>query len=305
VIVPAALQAITGRDPSWSAWLDGLSRLIDDVMSDWALSPDGPASHGQCALVVPVRTADGSTAALKLAWPHDEAEHEPLALQHWHGDGAVLLLRADPHRGALLLERAGTTDLGSVDDLDACEIVGALLRRVHRPAPPQLALLSRAAGGWAARLASLPRSAPIPRRLVEQAAGLCRDLGTDPATDGVLLHTDAHYENVLAADREPWLLIDPKPRSGDPHFEPAPLLWNRWDEVVATGDVRWAVRRRLDAITGALGLDPDRARDWVIVRETVNALWSVEAATAADRALTADDHEWITRAVAIAKAVQG
>ena len=41
---------------------------------------------------------------------------------------------------------------------------------------------------------------------------------------------------MLAGDREPWLVIDPKPMSGDPHYEVAPMLWNRFEELA--GDVR-------------------------------------------------------------------
>jgi streptomycin 6-kinase len=83
-----------------------------------------------------------------------------------------------------------------------------------------------------------------------------------------------------------------------------PLLWNRWPEVLASGDVRWAVRRRLDAVVDAAGLEPERARDWAVVRSMVNALWCVEALRA--RGGRADDgaREWLTRAVTIAKAVQ-
>ncbi|MFI5426222.1 aminoglycoside phosphotransferase family protein [Aeromicrobium sp. UC242_57] len=78
----------------------------------------------------------------------------------------------------------------------------------------------------------------MPRRIVEQAIRLGRSFVDDPDSVGRLIHADLHYENVLAAERAPWLAIDPKPVSGDPHYEVAPLLWNRWDEAVATGDVR-------------------------------------------------------------------
>ena len=53
---------------------------------------------------------------LKIGFPDDESEHEALALQRWGGDGAVRLLRADPHRQAMLLERLSAVDLTSVDD---------------------------------------------------------------------------------------------------------------------------------------------------------------------------------------------
>jgi streptomycin 6-kinase len=302
--VPAALRALPDRDETWEPWLDALPRSVAGLLDDWALAPDGEPRHRHCALVLPVLTDAGAPATLKLAWPHAEVEHEHLALHHWHGDGAVRLLRADPQRWALLLERAHATDLTSVDDVEACGIAAGLLARLHRPAPPQLRRLSGEVATWTDRLAALPRSAPVPHRLVEQAVSLGRDLATDPATDGTLIHTDAHGENVLAADREPWLVIDPEPLSGDPAYEPAPMLWNRWPEVVASRDVRWSVRARLDAMVDALGLDPDRARDWAVHRALVQALRQLEDVERAGRVPDRHDHERLTILVAVAKAVQ-
>ena len=99
---------------------------------------------------------------------------------------------------------------------------------------------------------------------------------------------------MLAAEREPWLVIDPQPMSGDPHYEVAPLLWNRWDELA--GDVRGGVRRRFHAVVDAAGLDEDRARDWVVVRMLLNVLWELEE--------TAPDRDWITINITAAKSVQ-
>jgi streptomycin 6-kinase len=92
--------------------------------------------------------------------------------------------------------------------------------------------------------------------------------------------------------------------SGDPHYEVAPMLWNRWDEAVASGNVREAVRRRFFTLVDTAGLDEDRARDWVVVREVDNALWSIQDADRSRRSLGPEDREWITRCIAIAKAVQ-
>jgi streptomycin 6-kinase len=148
----------------------------------------------------------------------------------------------------------------------------------------------------------MPRNAPIPRRMVEQALSLAGELVADPASTGVIVHGDLHYENVLASDREPWLAIDPKPMSGDPHFELAPMLWNRMEEL---GDaVRTGLRRRFHTLVDAAGLDEARARDWVIVRMVLNAHWAVEDAQRADRDLSAEERDWITSCIAIVKAVQ-
>ena len=244
--------------------------------------------------MLPVVTADGIPAALKVGTRHPETQHEHLALQHWHGNGAVLMLRADPRRMAMLLERLSLTDLTELWDLEACEIVAGFYGRLHIPAPPQLMLLSSYVGEHVERLARLPRDAPVPRRLVEQAVSLGRAFATDPATDGRLIHADLHYENVLAGEREPWLAIDPQPMSGDPHYEPAPLLWNRLDELA--GDVRGGLRRRFHTVVDAAGLDEDRARDWVVVRELMNVLWELEEPT--------PDRDRVTAHITIAKSVQ-
>ena len=282
-----------------------LPHVVRDLVDDWELTYDGAPRHGMAALVVPVRTRGGRPAVLKVNLPHDEAQHEHLGLQAWHGNGAVALLRADPHRWSLLLERLhADEDLRSVGDIEACEIVAGFFERLHIPALPQLRRLSSYVGTWNEQLAALPSDAPIPKRLVEQTVSLGRAFMGDEATDARMIHGDLHYKNVLAADREPWLVIDPKPMAGDPHYEVAPMLWNRWDEVLRSGSVRNAVRRRFHTLVDAAGLDEERARDWVVVREVHNALWTVQDAVRENRPLQAGDRDWITRSIAIAKAVQ-
>ncbi len=294
--LPEGVLEMRARGDDWASWVDRLPALTRKLLDVWELTVDGALMHGYCSLVVPVVTQDGVRAVLKLHEDlDDESEFEHLALQRWHGDGTVLLLRADPRRWALLLERLHTRDLTSVGDLEACEIVAGLYGRIHVPALPQLRTITSYVERWTADLEALPSDAPIPRRMREQCVSLARDFVADPASVGALIHGDLHHHNVLAADREPWLVIDPKPMSGDPHYEPAPMLWNRWDEIVA-GDARDNLRRRFHTIVDTAGLDEDRARDWVVVRMVLNASWDV---------IDGDpDEEWLTKCFTIAKAVQ-
>jgi streptomycin 6-kinase len=299
VEIPAKFLEVGTRGPDWAEWLDGLPKLASELIARWELRVDGGSAYGNCALVVPVLTKDGVAAVLKVQFPHWEAETEHLALRAWDGNGAVKLLRADPRRFALLLERLHPRDLTTVDDLEACEIVASSYKRLHVAAGPQYRTLSGELRRWIEGFRQLPASAPVPHRYVEQAISLAEDFAADPATDGRLIHTDLHYENMLAADREPWLVIDPKPLSGDPYYEVAPLIWNRWDEVVASGDLRFRVRQRFYTAIDAAGLDEERARDWVIVRQMLNVLWTLQGA--ADSTLPQD---WLTRNIAIVKAIQ-
>ena len=299
--LPEGVLGMAGRDVGWADWVDRLPRLADDLLAEWELAVDGAATHGYCSLVVPVRTTARIPAVLKVTYDgDDESEHEHLALQHWAGRGAVRLLRADPRRRALLLERLHREDLGGLWDLEACEVVAGLYAQLHVPALPQLRSLTSYVDRWGRELAALPRSAPLPRRLVEQAVSLGRSLVADDASTGTMIHGDLHYANVLAGDRAPWLAIDPKPMSGDPHYEPAPMLWNRFDEL--QGDVRNGLRRRFHTLVDAAGLDEDRARDWVVVRMMHNALWALQDEPGPTRSPVTE--EWLTTCIAIAKAVQ-
>lgn len=274
MIVPSGFaRALAGREPdelspadgiSGRDWLERLPRLLDDLLQEWGLRPDGESRWGSCALVVPVLTGDDEPAALKVSWPHLEARAEHLALRRWDGDGAVRLLRADPHRLALLLERLEPTDLGEVWVEEACATVGGLLARLDVPAIARVPRLSE----YAARQAAAPDTPALPHRYTDQARHLAAELAADRGVDARLLHTDLHYENVLAGERLPWLAIDPKPMAGERAFEVAPLLWNRADpDEFGTGAaIRWSLRRRVEVVCEAAGLDEARARAWSVVR---------------------------------------
>lgn len=301
--IPAGLSDQAELGPLWADWLRRLPVTISGLLDEWALRRDGDELwHGFESLVVPVFDREGAPAVLKVAFDgDDEGAHEALGLHHWHGRGAVRMLRADPRRRAILLERLTRRDLTTVDDDEACMVVAGLYGRLHIPAPGRLTPLTAHLERWLDDLAGIPRDAPVPRRFVEQALSLGRDFLADAATVGVIVHGDLHHENVLADADGRWVAIDPSPMSGDAHYELAPMLWNRLD--TRASDVRYDIRRRFSTITDAANLDPDRARDWVIVRMILNAHWAIEDAERASRALRPTDREWITTCITVAKAV--
>ena len=270
-------------------WLQGLPRLLEDLLAEWEIEPVGRSMNGYCSVVVPVRLVGAQAelagpsgeAVLKVSWPHPEAATEHLALQVWNGHGAVRLLRADPSRFAMLLERLHPRDLTRVDIDDACEVIGDLLATLRKPGHARTPSLT----AYAERQAVELRAAHpvIPRRYLDQAAALAGELLRRPASEFRLLHTDLHYENVLAAYRSPWLAIDPKPMSGDPAFEVGPALWNRADELGTGSQIRWSLRRRLEIICERADIDEGRARAWTIVREADNAVALADDPSARDR----------------------
>ena len=279
--VPEALAASYSKHSGASgrAWIAALPDLAAGFLDRWTLRLDGPGRHGMASLVLPVTRADGTPAALKLQTVTDEHATEPVGLRVWDGDGAVRLLDHDPDTGTMLLERLDATrPLSSVPDDDTAVGVLAelLVRLVTWPAPEGLRHLADIA---AAMLDQVPAAVPVlgdpaDRRLVRTCASAVAELVGEPGDR--LLHWDLHYDNVLAGEREPWLAIDPKPLAGDPGFDLLPALDNRWDEVVASGDVTRTVLRRFDLLTEALALDRRRATGWTLGRVLQNALWDVE-----------------------------
>jgi len=73
------------------------------------------------------------------------------------------------------------------------------------------------------------------------------------------VNQDLHADNVLAAAREPWLVIDPKPLAGEREFGVAGVVRGR-----ELGHGRDAVLRRLDRVSAELDLDRERVRRWTI-----------------------------------------
>nr|NLI49929.1 aminoglycoside resistance protein [Propionibacterium sp.] len=300
VPLPPALNARRALGAPWAAWLDGLPRLVDDLLLRWHLTPDGPPLAGHTALVVPVLDADGVRRALKVGFREEDNASEIPALQLWAGRHAVRLLRADPRRGALLLEWLGDR-LALHPDADvSTRIVAELYGPLHRPAAPQLPELHPLVNRWLDTLEALGRTLPAPPRLVDQALTAGRRLAAAPGTH--VLHGDLHDLNVMGR-ADSWVAIDPKGYNGDPCFEPAPLLWNRWATLEASGNIGQAIRERFYAIVDTAGLDERRARDWVVVRTMVNVAWQVIDGDAGGGP-AGTPHAWITRNITIAKAMQ-
>ena len=258
-------------------WVAKLPKIATKACARWRLTPDGALMNGFCAVVLPVRQADGHPAVLKLTWVDKETEQEPLALKLYDGNGAVRLLDHDAELGALLLERL---DQHSLDDepIDlAVGVIGDLLRR-HRGvrAPDGIRRFANSFGDHPA----------VPRALLDAA----REAGTRPMGT-TLVNEDLHYQNVLRGDREPWLVIDPKPLAGDPEYCMIPLLWNRFDEL--DGDK--GLSDRFSAICDAGELEPEKARGWTLHRAVVNWIWGLEEGIDDVAAVCADIARWAAR----------
>jgi streptomycin 6-kinase len=223
----------------------------------------------------PARDAAGTDLVLKVAWPHPEAAHEADGLRAWTGHGAVRLHAAHDFGAAraLLIERCRPgTELSLRPEPEQDTVIAVLLRRLWIPPRPghpfvsleqmcrswtdefEQSIAVKAPGPGLARAAKAPDPG-----LVRAGLALFRELATAADTQ-VLLCTDLHAGNVLAAAREPWLVIDPKPHVGDPAYDPVQHMLNCAERLHA--NPRGLARR----MAGLLDLDPDRVLSWLFAR---------------------------------------
>jgi streptomycin 6-kinase len=305
VPVPRALSVRYGRTSAGRAWLSSLPDLMHGRLERWELALDLETGafpwHGQSGMVIPVRRKDGSPAALKIAFPHDEAKAERHALSLWGGSGAVRLLESDAGTCAMLLERLDPgCSLQTVPLEEAAVVWGGLVRQLSlvpgdEPGWQEFDQIAGKAEQWSDDLPAdwEQQGRPFPRWLLEAALEVCQTRGAVGRRSGrdVLVHTDFHFLNILArpeatgvgdagvpgtgvqgAGGKTFVAIDPQPMIGEPEFAVAPLLWNRLVDL-PRGNPAAGLRQRCLDFSAAAGLDAEAARQWAVVREVENALW--------------------------------
>lgn len=257
--LPNQLLRLT-REEGGQWWIETVPGLAAEAAGLWDLRKLGePFADSSVSLVLPAELPDGRGVVLKLQFPGRESAHEAAALELWGGDGAVQLVAQDTDRNALLIERCQPgVHLSTAEANEGIAVMADLLPRLWKPAGEPFTTLRSEAELWKQGLTERWEAAgrPFERRLLDAAIDSLNDLA-DTQGEQVLLHQDLHGDNVLAAEREPWLAIDPKPLVGEREFAVAPIV-----RSYELGHSREAVWKRLDQLTSELGLDRERARLW-------------------------------------------
>ncbi|MFJ9777688.1 aminoglycoside phosphotransferase family protein [Kitasatospora sp. NPDC101157] len=258
-------------------WLAALPTRVATHLTRWNLTLERTLDPGgSLSLIAYVHRDDLSPAVLKTGLVTPETAHEHTALTHWAGRGAVLLLAADPAEGTLLLERLhGEIPLRSLAEPKAMLEATSLLHRlwVEPPAGSALPTLADRVADTAARVAEhrADPAAAAAQSLLDEALATAEDL-TGSAAETFLLHGDFHHGNILAADRAPWLAIDPRPLAGERAYDLARLVLDRADTLLGSPGAPAAVRRRLNQLAEALDVDRERLRGWTLFRAVDLAL---------------------------------
>ena len=253
-------------EPTWDS-----ARLAAECGEIWRLRLGKPFPYAFASIAMPATREDGSEVVLKVQRPHRESDQEADALAAWDGQGAVRLLAHDRPRSALLIERCVPGEALAAQDPEVAlrEMIRLLPRLLIGVGVGAFRPLAEEAEWWASQLPGQWEGAgrPYEKRMLDATLDILRSL---PPTQGeqVLVNQDLHPGNVLAAQREPWLVIDPKPLAGEREFALAPIV-----RATELGHSKRQVLRRLDRLSSELGLDRDRARRWCVAQTVA---WAIE-----------------------------
>lgn len=261
------------------AWLENLPSLVAEFSERWSLEVLPPFDVDSYSYVCPAIRNKAANFVLKAGVPVREFLCQIEALKIFNGDGIVRLLEADPPRGVMLLERIvpGTmlVDLG--DDVQITEIAGQLMRRFWTPVPQSHSFLSVA--DWANSLKRLHQRfedgyGPFPRELIDLAEEQFENLLSNEDQSS-LIHGDVNPYNILKAEREPWLAIDPKGVIGSPYYDVATFL-NNLPSGRPIFEMKRTLARRIAQLSEILGFDPKLMKKWGQAQAILSSFWSFE-----------------------------
>jgi streptomycin 6-kinase len=275
------------QDRATAPWLDAAPEHAAQMCRRWDLAVDGDAWCGGTSIVLPVRTADGDPAALKLVSPLAEPALEISALRALAGHGVVDLLRADREERALLLERLPDPSLIELPDpLATARIAGEVAARIATvPAPSDAPRLAETSRAWAEAFQAQHARAvadglPIPVGAGERAAEIIDDLATD--TSRTLTHGDLSLENVLRRGDGEWVAIDPGHLCGPVENEAHTVVRSVLPAVLDASRPREALREVVEAFCEAAGADADRAEEISFARAVASWFWEAQHAGRTD-----------------------
>ena len=271
-----SMRDVYGADGE--AWLARLPGIVAACAGRWSLEVDEPFEPLSYNWVAPATRNDGVPVVLKVGFPCRELRSEIEALRVYDGRGIARLLAFDADFGALLLERLQPgTMLDSVrDETEATTIAAGVMRQLWRPAPADHAF--RTVADWGEGLKKLhSKSAeepvPFPADMLAEAEETFAALLATSA-EPVVLHGDLHHFNILSAQREPWLAIDPKGVVGEPAYEVGAFLRNTRAQILSEPNPGAMLSRRLDIFSEVLGMDRQRLRGWSFAQALLSTWWS-------------------------------
>jgi streptomycin 6-kinase len=274
--VPSEFQEkiINAFGADGEAWLESLASTVQTYLQKWELTSEGPVSNLSYNYVLKVTDSGGTPLILKLGVPNFDTGNEMVTLQAYNGDGCAKLLKSDPEKGVMLLERLipGTMLSAERDEMVVLENYIKVWKSIRKPLPDGAA--TPTIFHWFQGLKNYRSSGDSQIKMEHvQLARECFQQVIVTSKGPELLHGDLHHENILYSEQKGWMAIDPKGVAGDPYFDVVSFLVNQLD---SKPDPKSFLKLRVDTISEQMGLDRGRLLKAGIALGTLFACWGIE-----------------------------
>lgn len=274
------LEDVKSKGEVGVKWLKEIPQIIKYLERKWEIKVGEPFDLS-FNYVVSATRANSTKAVLKIMFPDAKAfQSEVDALKVFDGEGSVKLFEVSLEHFAMLLERAmpGIPLKPLEDDKQATKTLASVIKKLQKPVPKQHHFTD--VKDFAKEIAEYKvnyRGAknPLPKYLVDKAEEIIKYL-IATSTKVVVNHGDLHHGNILSAQREPWLAIDPKGIVAERAYETGCMLRNPYPKLIKQPNLENILTSRIQILAEELELDPIRIKQWGFVQTVLGAIWRVE-----------------------------
>lgn len=256
-------------------WINNLPKVIKHAKNIYNLSDIRPLTNLSFNYTTRAKQKNGQSIIAKFCLPGIAVDNEVDALSQMQGDGIVKLIEYDRKQGILLLEecRPGNT-LATVDnDSDATYIAADIIKKIQKPASDEIKFPTTY--DWFSRLddeINLP--SVFSNKYLDKARSIASELHSRPGMQ-VLLHGDLHHFNIVSAERQLWLAIDPKAVIGPAEYECGAFLRNPVPQIAASLNLNQILANRIDIFAETLGFDRRIILGWGYAQAILACVWCI------------------------------
>ena len=257
-------------------WLTELPAIINEIEENWSLKAGKPFENLSYHFVAPCKLTNGGEAVLKIGFPEENSPvfNEAETLKLYDGNGAVRFLRRDEKRFALLLEKLSPGEhllrVFSQKPEKTVETAIEILRKLRRKPPEKhnfVFLKDWFAGFEKAETTSFPKD------ILKKARSFYDELSK---AENFLIHGDFHHENILSAERERFLVIDPKGIVGQTGYEISVFLNTHVWWLKNDADLREKLNDSVIKFGEAFEIPPQNLGKWAYAQAVLSAWWTFE-----------------------------
>ena len=259
-------------------WMESLPRIIEEIEENWRVKLAAPFQNLSYHYVAPCFFEDKREAVVKIGFPGEVKNigNERKMLEYLDGNSVNRLYDFDERRFAFLLERLTPGEnLKSVcagNPQEAVAIAIETMRKFWQPPPAghDFESLETWFDGF-----KRAENTGFEQEYMAKARNFFERLNSPPA-EKMLLHGDFHHENILSAQRQPFLAIDPKGIVGHKAYDITVFLLNHANWLKTEPDFRDNLNSAIEHFAAAFEIATVDLRRWCFAHSVLSAWWTFE-----------------------------